>query len=136
MAESKTKLRGSKVMLLFCGSGLLLAIWPAIMSIAIGDGLFTAVFFTLAMVLGLIGSVFCGWFPKHSFQVYVVTLGVIALACIGIMWWRCPVWDGVSSSHFLWFMGTLQALAMSHAVLTIVVWKRVYGKPAEGTNVD
>ncbi len=134
-AGSQVDLRGSNLVPLFCGSGLLLAIWPAIMSIVTGDGLFTAVFLTLAIVMGLIGSMFCGWFSKHSFQVYAATLGAIVLACIGIMWWRRPVWDGLSSSHFLWFVGTLQALTMNYVVLTIVVWKRVYGKPAEGTDV-
>jgi len=104
LVESEAKPRGNKVMRLFCGSGLLLAIWPAIMSIAIGDGLFAAVFFTLAMAMGLIGSMLCGWFSKYSFQVYGLTLGAITLVCIGMMWWRRPVsWGGCqATSCGLW----------------------------------
>ncbi len=130
--ESQNEPCGSKVIPLFVGSGLLLAIWPAIMSIATGDRLFAAVFFTLAIAMSLIGSMLCGWLPKHPFQVYNATLGAIVLACIGMMWWHRPEWNGLSSSNFLWFVGTLQALAMSFTVLSIVAWKRVYGKPTKG----
>ncbi len=133
MKESQNEPRGGKVLPLFCGSGLLLGMWPAIMSIATGDQWFAAVFFTLAIVMGLIGSRLCGRLPKHPFQVYNATLGAIALACIGIMWWRCSEWNGLSSSNLLWFVGTLQALAMSFTVLVLVVWKRVYGKTTKGT---
>ncbi len=129
MVESQAESRGGNVLTLFFGSGLLLAIWPAIMSIATGDRWFAAMFFTLAIVMSLLGSLFCGWLTKHPFQVYTVTLGAIVLACIGIMWWRRPEWNGLSSSNLLWFVGTLQALTMSFTVLAIVVWKRVYGKP-------
>jgi len=123
---------GSGLSLLYLG--LLLAAWPALMSIVTGDGWFAAVFFTLAIALSLIGSMFCGRFFNHSFQVYSLTLGAIVLVFIGIMWWNRPVWDGLSSS-LLWFFGTLQALAVSYVILMTVVWKRVYGKPAEGTDV-
>ncbi len=135
MVESQNEPRGSKFIPLFVKSGLLLAIWPAIMSIATGDGLFASVFFTLAIAMSLIGAMLCGRLPKNPFQVYIATLGAIVLVCIGMMWWRRPEWDGPSSSNFLWFVGTLQALTMSFTVLVLVVWRRVYGKPTKETEV-
>lgn len=114
--------RGSTTRL-FVGSGLLVVLWPAIISIVAADWISVGILMLTAVIASLVGARFCGKTPVKSFQVYGASLGVISLTGIAVMYFRV-VWE-----DSFWFIGTLQAIAMTQAILSVVVWKRVFGKP-------
>ncbi len=118
-----------RIAVLCVGSGLLIAVWPAIMPFVAGDWTSVAVLLTSAIAISLFGARLCGSLPTKSFQMYAFSLAAIALVGIGVMYFRRDTWIHAFSNHLIWFMGLMQAMAMTHVILTIVVWKRVYGKP-------
>ena len=119
--------RGSTTRL-FVGSGLLVAVWPAIMPWIAADWISVGLLFSLALLVSFIGSRFCGKQPKTSLQVYAGSLGAFSLIAIGIMCVRLSTWEDSVPDHSLWFVGTVQAMLMTQVVLTMFKWKRVFGK--------
>lgn len=112
---------------LFLGSGLLVAIWPVLMSIYSGDWIGVSLLLVSAVGLSLTGARFVGKSPTRSFRAYGVSLGGIFLIGIAVLYFRNFNWSGSQSSHFLWSMGATQAMLITHLVLTTVAWKRVHG---------
>jgi len=120
--------RGAKTRL-FLGSGLLIAVWPISLSIFAADWLGIGLMFASTVAISLLGARLCGNLPKKSFRVYGVSLVCIALTGIAVLYFRKFTWPDGPSNHSLWFMGALQAIAIPQVILTIVVWKRAFGKP-------
>lgn len=120
---------GNRTTRLFVGSGLMVALWPTIMPMAAGDWASVGLLLSSAVVISVFGMRVCGTQPVASFRGYAFSLAAIALVGIGVMFFRRETWSDTFSNHLLWYMGTMQAMAMTHVILTTVVWKRVHGKP-------
>jgi RNA polymerase sigma factor (sigma-70 family) len=119
--------RGVKTRL-FVGSGLLVAVGPVLMLICSADWLGVGLLWVSTLGISLTGARFCGNLPKRSFRVYGASLGCIVFAGLGVLWLRRFVWSDSLSNPSLWFLGATQAMVMTNVVLTMVVWKRVFGK--------
>ena len=175
--RSITKHKDGSTRRLFMGSALLVACWPALMSMIAGNWVSSVALLLAAAGIGLLGSLVPSLFPsaspKISFRVYGLTLCVIALMGLGVIYgqradWRntfsdpanlprvqatvtVPPMKGIPNpgevplklerpydiakitatnrkANF-WSMGLLQAMLMTVTILSILAWKRVYGKP-------
>ena len=114
---------------LFVGSGLLIAIWPAVMPVIAGDWIGVGLPILSALAISLTGAYFCGKQPTRSFRVYGACLGGITLTGIGLMYFRQANWAESFSNHTLLHLGMMQGSIITQVILTAVVWRRVYGKP-------
>lgn len=119
---------GEGIKRLFVGSGLLVGVWPAIMPIVAADWIGVGLLLVSAVAISFIGACFCGTQPKKSFRVFVCSLAAISLIAIAIMLFRRAGWKASFSNYSLWFVGTMQAMVMTQTILSVVMWKRVFGK--------
>ena len=82
-----------------------------------------------AIGIGLLGARFCGSTPTTSFRVYGLSIGSISMLGVAVLYYRQFAWSDSLTDHFFWLMSASQAMIVTHVILTMVVWKRVYGKP-------
>lgn len=115
--------------LLFVGGGLLIGCWPTIMAILAADWISAGLLLVSTVAISLTATRFCGHDPIRSFRAFACSFGVISLIGIAVMFFRGATWEDRFSDHSLWCAGTLQAMVMTQAILSVVAWKRVYGKP-------
>jgi RNA polymerase sigma factor (sigma-70 family) len=114
---------------LFLGSGTLIAMWPVAILTFGADWLGVGLMLIGMFAISLAGARFCGSSPKTSFRVYGLTLGCMSLVGIAVLYYRPLVWSDRLAYHSFWFLLTLQAMTMTQVILTMIVWKRVFGKP-------
>ena len=114
---------------LFLGSGMLVAFWPALMSIYATEWISVGLLLVSAIGVSLIGARFCGSRPVRSFRVYALSLASISMIGVAVLYFRQFAWSDSLSNHTYWFIGATQAMIMTHVILTTIVWKRVFGKP-------
>jgi RNA polymerase sigma factor (sigma-70 family) len=117
-----------RVYLLFVLSALLIVIWPMVLPYWAGD--WSSLLAMLLIAVG--GGAIAGWLsirvPNRAFQCYGVGLAIIALIVLGLVTWRRVDWAPAFENELLWFFGALHGLAMSLGILSMLAWKRVYGK--------
>ncbi len=142
-----------RAMPLFCGSSVLIAIWPAIAAITTGNWLAVAALLATAIVIGVTGAMICRRLPAKSLPIYATTLGSVVLLGLGFMTWQrwLPENDQVlvnlpttiaasleeaervgeraaqSSLHFMWIC---MGMGTTNVVLAVLAWKRLEGPPA------
>ena len=116
---------------LFLGSGLLVAIWPVLLSALSADWLSVVLLLVSTVGIGLAGSRFCGSRPTRSFRVYGLSLGCVVLVGVGVLHFREVAWTASKSNQtqMFVFLGTLNAMLITNVILATIAWKRVYGKP-------
>jgi RNA polymerase sigma factor (sigma-70 family) len=112
----------------FVLSGLAVVLWPSIMPLLSHDWRSAIVLPLAACLINLCGAQFSRKRPARLFLAYASSLGVTALVGVCVMVVRRDVWAPAFSNHLLWFMGTMQAMAMTYVILSVVSWRRVYGK--------
>ena len=117
-------------MRMFLGNGLLIAIWPLLLSVLSADWLSVIVLLVSTGAISLAGSRFCGSRPTRSFRVYALSLGCIAMVGIGILCFREFAWTASKSNQtqMFVFLGTMNAMLITNVILATIAWKRVYGK--------
>ena len=115
---------------LFVGSGLLVAFWPTLTSFMAGDLIGVVSVLLSAALISFAGAMFCGENPTRAFRTYAFTLAAISLVGIGMTYFRRELWSDAVSNHSFWLPGTMMAMVTTHIILTVIIWRRVYGKPA------
>jgi RNA polymerase sigma factor (sigma-70 family) len=115
-------------LLVFLGSALLVAAWPAALGFRAGDWVTSMGFLSAAAVVSLAAFRISRAAPKYEFQCYGLSIPIIMLLGTGLTFWRKDVWTPGIEGTF-WFMGTLMGMSTTAAILLSLVNNRVQGKP-------
>lgn len=119
------------VFFLFMASGLLVIAWAAALAIRAGDWQIFAAIITLSLAISSVAFRLSLRLPKYEYQCFGVCLPLITFIGIGATYLRSEVWTpGIEGIP--WSMGSIVGMSTTCVILTMLVWKKVYGRPGGG----
>lgn len=122
--------RTARTYALFLASGLLVVGWPAGLAIMAGDWGAMGGIVIAALAISLIAAGLSLRLPTHAFRCFGIQLPLICLLGIAAIYWRRDVWTPGVEGIVMFFVG-IKGMAVTVVVLTMLVWKKTYGKAVE-----